>query len=135
MRKRKVFSRYDYERLFDVIRDKDSFPGQEVANIDTLKRDLERSRPVEPREIRPNVVTMNTKFLLKNIGNGKKHVYSLSFPHDCNDQEKINVLSAMGTQILGSTIGTVIKNNSCGEQYFIIDEILYQPEAAGDYYR
>ncbi|MBN1497747.1 MAG: GreA/GreB family elongation factor [Spirochaetes bacterium] len=135
MRKRKVFSRYDYERLFDVIRDKDSFPGQEVANIDTLKRDLERSRPVEPREIRPNVVTMNTKFLLKNIGNGKKYVYSLSFPYDCNDQEKINVLSAMGTQILGSTIGTVIKNNSCGEQYFIIDEILYQPEAAGDYYR
>lgn len=131
--KGKIFTRYDYDRLFDIIRNRDSIPTQESNNVDVLKRDLEHSHLVEPREIRPNVVTMNTKFRLKNLGNGKKYVYSLVFPKDCTDKEKINVLSGMGAQIIGSTIGTVIKSNLSGDQYFVIDEIIYQPEAAGDY--
>ncbi len=134
MRKGKVFSRYDYERLFNVIRDRDSVSTQEEKNVVTLKRDLEHSRLVDPQEIRPNVVTMNSKFCLKNLGNGKKNVYSLVFPKDCTENDTINVLSGMGTQILGSTTGTVVKNHPSGDQYYVIDEIIYQPEAAGDYH-
>lgn len=134
MRKGKIFSRYDYERLFDVIHNRDSVSTQEVKNVDMLRHDLEHSRLVEPRDIRPNVITMNSKFRLKNLGNGKHRVCSLVFPGDCTDNEKINVLSGMGAQILGSTIGTVIRNHSSGEEYFVIEEILYQPEAAGDYH-
>lgn len=135
MRKGKVFSRYDYERLYDVIQDNDSIPVQDVKTVDVLRRDLERSRLVDPQDIRPNVITMNTKFRLKNLGNGRQRVYSLVFPCDCTDREKINVLSGLGAQILGSTIGTVIRNNSYGDEYFVIEEILYQPEAAGDFSR
>lgn len=132
--KGKIFSRYDFERLFDIIQNRGAVSTQEVQNADVLKKDFKHSHLVDPHEIRPNVVTMNTKFRLKNLGNGKKYVYSLVFPNDCADEnEKINVLSGLGAQILGSTIGTVIKNNPSGDQYFVIEEILYQPEAAGDY--
>jgi len=133
MHKGKVFTRFDYERLFDVIRKRDSVTAGEVKNIDTLKRDLEHSRLVDPRDIRPNVVTMNSKFRLRNLGNGKKYVYSLVFPKDCTNNDTISVLSGIGTQILGSTIGTVVKNNPADDQYFVIEEIVYQPESAGDY--
>lgn len=77
---------------------------------------------------------MNSKICLKNLGNGKKEVYSLVFPGDGKGNDTLNVFSGMGTELLGSTIGTVVKKNPSGEQYFVIEDILYQPEAAGDFH-
>jgi regulator of nucleoside diphosphate kinase len=134
MHKHKVFTRYDYQRIYDIIQNGDVVSVEEARNIDTLKRDLDHSRLVDSREIRPNVVTMNSKFCLKNLGNGKKRIYSLVFPNDCKDADTINVFSGMGMQILGSTIGTVIKSAPASDQYFVIEEIVYQPEAAGHYH-
>jgi regulator of nucleoside diphosphate kinase len=133
MRKGKIFSRYDYERLWSIISSREPISGIEAGSVDTLKRDLEHSRLVEPEKIKPNIVTMNSKFCLKNLGNGKKDIYSLVFPNDSTEKNKINVLSGLGTQILGSPVGTVIKTSPAGEQYYIIEDILYQPEASGDY--
>ena len=133
MRKGKIFTRHDYERLWSIIQDNE-VSSEEAGNAKSLKRDLEHSRLVEPAEIRSNVVTMNSKFYLRNLGNGKKDVYSLVFPKDCTDKNRISVLSGLGTQILGSTVGTVIKTSPVGEQYYIIDDIVYQPEASGDYH-
>ncbi|HOT44361.1 MAG TPA: GreA/GreB family elongation factor [Spirochaetota bacterium] len=134
MRKGKIFTRYDYERLWGIIQNKECVSGDEAGNMKALKRDLEHSRLVEPGEIRSNIVTMNSKFYLKNLGNGKKDIYSLVFPKDSTEKNKISVFSGLGMQLLGSTIGTVVKPNPSGEQYYIIDDIVYQPEAAGDYH-
>ena len=134
MRKGKIFSRYDYERLWGIIQSRDCISDAEAGNVQTLKRDLENSRLVDPDDIRPNIVTMNSKFYLKNLGNGKKDIYSLVFPKDSTEKNKINVLSGLGMQLLGSPIGTVIKTNPAAEQYYVIDDIVYQPEAAGDYH-
>ncbi|HNW29153.1 MAG TPA: GreA/GreB family elongation factor [Spirochaetota bacterium] len=134
MRKGKIFTRYDYERLWGIIQNKECVSGDEAVNMKALKRDLEHSRLVEPEEIRSNIVTMNSKFYLKNLGNGKKDIYSLVFPKDSTEKNKISVFSVLGMQLLGSTIGTVVKTSPSGEQYYIIDDILYQPEAAGDYH-
>jgi len=133
MRKGKIFTRHDYERLWSIITSREAVSGIEAGTVNTLKRDLEHSRLVEPEDIRPNIVTMNSKFSLKNLGNGKKDIYSLVFPRDNTEKNQINVLSGLGTQILGSPVGTVIKTSPAGEQYYIIDDIVYQPEAAGDY--
>ena len=134
MRKGKIFTRNDYERLWGIIQNKECVSRDEEGNMRALKRDLEHSRLVEPDEIRSNIVTMNSKFYLKNLGNGKKDIYSLVFPKDSTEKNKISVFSGMGMQLLGSTIGTVIKTNPSGEQYYVIDDIVYQPEAAGDYH-
>jgi regulator of nucleoside diphosphate kinase len=134
MHKHKVFTRYDYKRIYDIIQNGDVASAVDARNIDTLMHDLDHSRLVDSQEIRPNVVTMNSKFCLKNLGNGRKRVCSLVFPQDCKDADTINVFSAMGMQILGSAIGTVIKTAPDGDQYFVIEEIVYQPEAAGHYH-
>jgi len=134
MHKHKVFTRYDYERIYDIIRNGGAASAMDARNIDTLKHDLEHSRLVDSQEIRSNVVTMNSKFCLMNLGNGKKRVCSLVFPQDCKDEDTISVFSGMGMQILGSTIGTVIKTAPDGDQYTVIEEILYQPEASGHYH-
>lgn len=134
MRKGKVFTRYDYERLKEIICSENNSPGLDKRNLDVLKRDLEHSRLVDPHDIRPNIVTMNSKFSLKNLGNGRKQVFSLVFPQDCKEKDSLNVFSGIGAQIIGSPVGTVIKQNPADSQYFLIEEILYQPEASGHYH-
>jgi regulator of nucleoside diphosphate kinase len=134
MQRRKVFTRHDYERIYEFILSGDVECAMDRGNLDTLKYDLDHSRLVDSQEIRPNVVTMNSKFCLKNLGNGRKKLCSLVFPNDCADTDTINVFSGMGMQILGSTVGTVIKTDPDGDQYFVIEELVYQPEAAGHYH-
>ena len=134
MRKGKIFTRYDYERLVRILDGRETTAVLDKNTAEKLKRDMEHSRLVDSRDIRPNVVTMNSKICLKNLGNGKKEIYSLVFPGDSKSSDALSVLSGMGTELLGSTIGTVVKKNPAGEQYFVIEDILYQPEAAGDYH-
>src|SRR4030043_1580157 len=134
MRGGKVFTRHDYDRLKRIIDDKDTVADLDEKTVDTLKHDLEHSQLVEPTDVRPNIVTMNSKICLKNIGNGRKQIYSLVFPGESATESALNVFSCIGTQVLGSTIGTVIKTNPVEDQYVVIEEILYQPEAAGDYH-
>jgi len=134
MRKGKIFTRYDYERLVRILNSRETTAVLDKNTAEKLKRDMEHSRLVDSRDIRPNVVTINSKICLKNLGNGKKEIYSLVIPGDSKSADALSVLSGMGTEILGSTIGTVVKKNPAGEQYFVIEDILYQPEAAGDYH-
>lgn len=134
MYKGKVFTKNDYDRLQTLMDNTDLVARVGPTNVKSLKLGLTHCRLVDPREIRPNIVTMNSTICLKNLGNGKKQIVSLVFPQDCDkDGDKINVFSRIGSQVLGSTTGTVIKPNPADEQYFVIEEILYQPESAGDY--
>jgi regulator of nucleoside diphosphate kinase len=134
MRKGKIFTRHDYERIVKILDSREATAILDKKTAEKLKCDMEHSRLVDSHSIRPNIVTMNSKICLKNLGNGKKEVYSLVFPGDGKGANTLNVFSGMGTEILGSTIGTVVKKNPSGEQYFVIEDILYQPEAAGDYH-
>ncbi len=136
MYKGKVFTKYDYERIQTLMSNSELMARVGTVNVNCLKHGLTHCRLVDSREIRPNIVTMNSTICLKNLGNGRKEIVSLVFPQDCDkDEGTISVFSRMGTQVLGSSIGAVIKPNPTDEQYFVIEEILYQPESAGDYQR
>jgi len=134
MRSDKIFSEFDCERIERAFAQYNNTNESEKKLIELLKNQLHRSRQVPPQKIKANVVTMNSKFILKNIGNGAKEEYHLVSPEESDvKKKKISLLSGIGSQVLGSTIGTVIKENSGSEQYYIIESIIYQPEAAGHY--
>lgn len=135
MRKGRVFTKHDYDRIRNYIEKGNGSQRMEAGSVEVLKRELVRSRPVDPADVRPNIVTMNSRICLKNIGNGRKEVYSLVFPDSSEEKESLCVFSKIGAQVIGNPIGTVVKDSHAGENYLMIEEILYQPEAAGDYYR
>lgn len=135
MRSDKILSKLDCERIEQTFEQYNVANDTEKKLIDLLKHNLQRSKQVDPRKIKSNIVTMNSKFILKNLGNGKKEEFHLVFPDDSDSKrKKISVISGIGAQVLGSTIGTVIKENSGTEQYYIIDSIVYQPEASGHFH-
>jgi len=133
MKDERVFSKTNCERLLNLFENYNIQDESEKKLIETLKSQILKSKPVDAKKIKENIVTINSKIVLRNIGNGLREEYHLVFPDDSDLKcRKISILSGIGSQILGNKIGAVIKENSSTEKYYMIEDIVYQPEASGD---
>jgi regulator of nucleoside diphosphate kinase len=92
---------------------------------------------MKPQEIPDDVITMNSTFRLRNIDTAEETVYTLVFPGEADSSKgKISILAPIGTAVLGYKLGDVIEwEVPAGRKRFKVEEIVYQPEAAGDYHR
>ena len=65
-----------------------------------------------------------------------ENVYTLVFPSEASiPEKKISILAPIGTALLGSRAGgTVDWPVPAGMRTVKIKEVLYQPEASGDYH-
>ena len=132
MKSDKIFSKKDCERIFNLFSDYPAIDETEQKLIETLKQQILKSRQMDAEKINQNFVTVNSRFILTNIGNGTRDVYHLVLPEDSDQKnKKISIFSGIGSQILGSKIGTVIKENPCSEKYFIIEDILHINDSPG----
>jgi regulator of nucleoside diphosphate kinase len=61
----------------------------------------------------------------------------LVFPGDADSARgKVSILAPIGTAVLGYKIGDMIEwEVPAGRKRFKVEQIVYQPEAAGDYHR
>ena len=62
-------------------------------------------------------------------------IYSLVFPHSANiNQNRISILAPIGTALIGYKIGDIIEwKVPGGLRKLKVEEILYQPEASGNF--
>lgn len=125
----------DYRRLIGLIEITRDRNGVDIEYLNTLEAELERAEIVDPKGIPANVITMRSKVRLKDLVSGEAKEYSLVFPTEANFSEgKISVLAPIGTAILGYKSGDSIEwPVPSGVRKLKVDEILYQPEAAGEY--
>ena len=125
----------DYQRLTGLIEITRDRSGVDREYLNTLEGELDRAEIVDPKRIPANVITMRSKVRLKDLVNGETKIYSLVFPTEANLGEgKISVLAPIGTAILGYKSGDSIEwPVPSGVRKLKVDEILYQPEAAGEY--
>ncbi|OHB63999.1 MAG: hypothetical protein A2Y77_07415, partial [Planctomycetes bacterium RBG_13_62_9] len=102
-------------------------------HLDKLQQLLETAEIVAQREVPGDVVTMNSRVRLKDDRVNDEMVMSLVFPADAvGDTDPaefcISVLSPLGLSLLGRKAGDVVEGR------LRVDELLYQPEAAGDFH-
>lgn len=97
-----------------------------------LKDEIEKAKVLDGRKFPGNVITMNSKALISI--NGNEEEVTLVYPQDADlIENKISILSPVGTAILGYSEGDTIQwSVPSGMTEILIKEILYQPEAAGD---
>lgn len=136
MKKRDIFiTQYDLERLKNLIADK-RVTGGENAYLKDLEDELDRARIVESKDIPGDVITMNSKVRLRDLDTGEETALFLVFPTDANiDEGKISILAPVGTGMIGYKVGDVLEwKVPVGMRRLEILEILYQPEAAGDFH-
>lgn len=126
----------DSERLgnlIEIVRNKNDRAN--FAYINRLEEELENAEIIAPEHVPPEVVTMRSKIKLKDLDTGKENVYSIVFPAEANlDEGKISILAPLATALLGYKRGDTVEFKAPGRlRRLRIEEILYQPESAGDY--
>ena len=125
----------DKTKLQKLINEAKEFhPGSE-AYLNNLELELDRAQLVSSEKIPHNVITMNSKVLLRDMDSGEEMIYTLVYPNEANLMEdKISVLAPVGTAIIGLREKDAIDwKVPSGMVRLEVKEILYQPEAAGDY--
>lgn len=103
--------------------------------IRVLEEELEFAEVVRSEEIPPNVVTMRSKVRLKDLESKEENVYTIVFPTEANtDEGKISILAPLATALLGHRLGDTVEFQAPTRMRKLkVEEILYQPESAGDY--
>jgi regulator of nucleoside diphosphate kinase len=127
---------FDRKRLEELIRVAEDFGSRVRKDLGALAHELAEAEIVASKEIPRDVVTMNSKVLLLDLDSGEQMDFVLVFPQDADaDLGKISVLAPIGTAILGYSKGSTVEwPVPSGIRRIRIEEILYQPEAAGDFH-
>lgn len=101
-----------------------------------LLAELGRAEVVEPQEIPPTVVTMNSTVRFT-VEQREQFCLTLVYPKDVDGQsDRISVLAPVGSALLGLSVGDSIAWPMPGGVVQVkIEEIVYQPERSGEFHR
>ncbi len=137
MGKRRIqITKYDMKRLQDLLMKAEQSEYHGSIYLQSLAREMKRAIQVAPKEIPPDVITMNSCAKLVDCDTCEELEYTLVFPEDADiEKNRISVLAPIGTAMLGYRIGDVFEwDVPAGKRRLRVKEILYQPEAAGHYH-
>src|SRR5574339_750402 len=100
-----------------------------------LQTELEHARVVAPADVPPDVITMNSKARLRDLDTGEEMIFTLVFPGNADiEHDRISVVAPIGTAMLGHRVGDEFEwQVPAGAVRLRVEEVLYQPEAAGHY--
>lgn len=130
-----VISTLDADRLDTLLESfsEDAFPGKAE-----LEAELARAEIVEPKDVPPTVVSMNSTVRFKVQSSSEEFNLTLVYPKDMDSSgNKISILAPVGSALLGLSQGDQIEwpKPGGGLLRVIIEEIVYQPERSGEYHR
>ena len=138
MTERKIYmTELDKVRLEKLLSAAEESGGDpERQDLESLADELERAEIVSSKNVPPDVVTMDSKVVLRDIDSREAMTCTLVFPGEADiGTGAISVLAPVGTAILGYSKGDMVEwAVPSGIRRIMIEEILYQPEAAGDYH-
>ena len=130
-----VLTSQDLERLEALL---ESLPANAFPGSADLRAELDRGEIVEPEQIPPTVVTMNSTVRFSIDASGEDFCLTLVYPKDVDGTgEKISILAPVGSALLGLSTGDEIEwpRPGGGTIKVRIVEIIYQPEREGKFYR
>ncbi len=130
-----VISELDLKRIERIL---STLSHAELERVATLEDELERANVVEPTAIPKNVVTMNSTVKFSVSSSQQTFCLTLVYPNDMtNDGKTISILAPAGSAMLGLVEGDEIEwPTPEGKAMKVkVEEIIYQPERAGEYHR
>jgi regulator of nucleoside diphosphate kinase len=128
-------TKFDMDRLLELIEGVRSTPKHNKVNLDLLEKELYSGILVDPVNVPKDVITMNSTVSVTDTDSGEKMTYTLVFPSAANISEnKLSILAPLGMALMGYRKGDTIEwHVPSGIRKLKVTEIIYQPEAAGDY--
>lgn len=91
---------------------------------------------LKPSNVPGDLVTMNSRVVLREVDTGRQYVLTVVFPPCANSRRGlVSVLTPIGSILLGARTGQTLTCPISGViATVVVEAILHQPEAAGDYY-
>jgi regulator of nucleoside diphosphate kinase len=101
-----------------------------------LQAELDHAHVVAPADVPPDVITMNSKARLRDLDTGEEMLFALVFPGNASiENDRLSVVAPIGTAMLGHRVGDEFEwEVPAGSVRLRVEEVLYQPEAAGDFH-
>lgn len=130
-----IISSLDAERLEELLH---ALPDSAFPGRDDLEAELTRAEIVDPKDVPPTVVTMNSTVRFEVVSSAEEFCLTLVYPKDIDASgEKISVLAPVGGALLGLSQGDEIEwpKPGGGVLRVRIKEVTYQPERSGEYHR
>lgn len=130
-----IVNSLDYQRIQRQIKEAMVQKTIDVAEAEKLINELNSATILTPHEIPADVVTMNSVVKISFVDSGKQLEFKIVYPGEANFKEKkVSIFSPVATALIGFRVGDLIEWMVPGGLTKIrIDEIVYQPEASGDY--
>lgn len=127
-----IVSSLDLERLEALL---DSLGPRSGPEIAALRGELERAEIVDPDDMPPTVVTMNSTVRFQVENSDDTFEMTLCYPRESGGEpHKLSILAPMGSALLGLSVGQTIDWPLPGKRTVRVRilEVTYQPERAGD---
>lgn len=131
--RRIVITRDDMTRLKELVRQGRKASRRDRDHLAELDQELERAEVIDTGDLSPDVVTMHSTVRVRDLDSGRSVVYTLAYPVDADiEKRRISVLAPIGTALIGYRAGDRVEwRTPGGTKRLQIEEVLFQPEAAG----
>ena len=129
-----ILTSRDLNRLETLL---EALPAATFPGKTELLAELDRADVVEPQDVPPDVVTMNSKVRFA-LESGEEFCLTLVYPQDMDGSaERISILAPVGSALLGLSAGECIEwpRPGGGLMKVRLVEVVYQPERAGEFHR
>lgn len=123
----------DLEDLYDLLQSGTAGSARDQKNVEELEAELDRAHVVDAKKMPADVITLNSRAVLRDLDTNEEMTYTLVFPGQAKLEEgRISILAPIGTAMLGYRVGDIIEwKVPAGIRRLKVEKLLYQPEAAG----
>jgi regulator of nucleoside diphosphate kinase len=136
MAKQIYITAQDRQRLLNCLAVLQDFPDKrDLPYIQYLDAEVQRAQVIlDPVELPADVITMRSTARLQVSPAGTSAEYTLVYPGERRTEEGcVSVLAPLGAAMLGHKVGDTFEVElPKGPVQFLVEAIIYQPEAAGD---
>lgn len=107
--------------------------GNGRTHLRELQSRLDRAAVVDPREMPPDIVTMNSTFNLFDLDRSEAETFTLVYPDEaCIAEGKLSILSPLGAESFGRRVGESLTLNILKRPTRKrIEKMSFQPERSG----
>ncbi|MCG3170312.1 MAG: Regulator of nucleoside diphosphate kinase [Pseudomonadales bacterium] len=111
--------------------------ARHLPGMDALQAELDRATVVDPQQMPPDIVTMNSTVRFTDDSSGRQYELTLVYPDGAGQPGTVSVLAPIGSALLGLAVGQSIAWQVPGGRAITLRvlELLRQPEAMGEYHR
>jgi len=130
-----IINELDAERI-DRLLEQPAFASLPIASA--LNDELDRAQMCAPQDMPANVVTMNSQVKFRDLAAGEVRTRTLVYPAQMTDSStQLSVMAPVGAALIGLRTGDTIHWELPGgtATHLEVLELIWQPEAAGEYLR